>query len=55
MRKLSDHIVEGDAANHQLTIEIGDEPGDGGADSPASPGNDDGPLRFDFHKLIDSN
>ena|ERR1700688_241605 len=31
MRKLTDHIVEGDAANHQLTIEVTDEPGQGGA------------------------
>ncbi len=31
MRKLTDHIVEGDSANHQLTIEITDEPGQGGA------------------------
>jgi hypothetical protein len=31
MRKLTDHIVEGDSANHQLTIEVHDEPGQGGA------------------------
>ena len=31
MRKLTDHIVEGDSANHQLTIEVVDEPGQGGA------------------------
>lgn len=31
MRKLTDHIVEGDSANHQLTIEVTDEPGQGGA------------------------
>jgi hypothetical protein len=31
MRTLTDHIVEGDSANHQLTIEVADEPGQGGA------------------------
>jgi hypothetical protein len=31
MRALTDHIVEGDSANHQLTIEVLDEPGQGGA------------------------
>lgn len=31
MRTLTDHIVEGDSANHQLTITIMDEPGAGGA------------------------
>lgn len=31
MRKLNDHIVEGDSANHQLTIEVKDAPGQGGA------------------------
>lgn len=31
MRKLTDHIVEGDSVNHQLTIEVMDEPGAGGA------------------------
>lgn len=31
MRKLNDHIVEGDSANHQLTITVEDEPGQGGA------------------------
>ena len=31
MRTLTDHIVEGDAANHQLRIEVLDEPGQGGA------------------------
>lgn len=31
MRKLTDHIVENDAANHQLTIEVEDDPGAGGA------------------------
>jgi hypothetical protein len=31
MRKLTDHIVEGDSANHQLTIEVRDNPGSGGA------------------------
>ncbi len=31
MRTLTDHIVHGDSANHQLKIEIQDEPGQGGA------------------------
>ncbi len=31
MRTLTDHIVEGDSANHQLQIEVIDEPGAGGA------------------------
>lgn len=31
MRKLKDHIVEGDSANHQVSISVMDEPGQGGA------------------------
>jgi hypothetical protein len=31
MRTLTDHIVEGDSANHQLTITVTDTPGQGGA------------------------
>ena len=31
MRTLTDHIVPGDSANHQLTIEVHDEPGADGA------------------------
>lgn len=31
MRKLTDHIVEGDSSNHQLEIQVQDEPGQGGA------------------------
>lgn len=31
MREITDHIVEGDSANHQLKIEVTDEPGAGGA------------------------
>jgi hypothetical protein len=31
MRKITSHIVEGDSANHQLKIEVTDEPGAGGA------------------------
>lgn len=31
MRTITDHIVEGDSANHQLTIEVTDGPGQGGA------------------------
>ena len=31
MRTLTDHIVENDSVNHQLTIEVTDEPGAGGA------------------------
>lgn len=31
MRNITDHIVKGDSANHQLTITVTDEPGQGGA------------------------
>ena len=31
MRQLTDHIVENDSVNHQLQIEVMDEPGAGGA------------------------
>ena len=31
MRNITNHIVEGDSANHQLTIHVLDEPGAGGA------------------------
>lgn len=31
MRTITDHIVEGDSANHQLSIEVMDSPGQGGA------------------------
>lgn len=31
MRKLTQHIVEGDSSNHQLEIKVLDEPGHGGA------------------------
>lgn len=31
MRKLTDHIVENDSANHQVTIDVIDEPGHGNA------------------------
>src|SRR6266700_4844812 len=31
MRTLKDHIVEGDSANHQVTITVMDQPGAGGA------------------------
>ena len=31
MRNVTDHIVEGDSANHQLSIAVVDEPGAGGA------------------------
>lgn len=31
MRQIRDHIVEGDSANHQVTINVMDEPGQGGA------------------------
>jgi hypothetical protein len=31
MRTLTDHVVPGDSANHQLRIEVHDEPGAGGA------------------------
>jgi hypothetical protein len=31
MKELTQHIVEGDSANHQLKIQVMDEPGAGGA------------------------
>jgi hypothetical protein len=31
MRKLTDHVVPGDSANHQLNVAVLDEPGQGGA------------------------
>lgn len=31
MRTITDHIVEGDSASHQLTITVTDSPGQGGA------------------------
>ena len=31
MRTITDHVVDGDSANHQLTITVTDEPGAGGA------------------------
>lgn len=31
MRTVTDHIVEGDSANHQLKVSVIDEPGQGGA------------------------
>lgn len=31
MRKITDHILEGDSSNHQLEIEAQDAPGQGGA------------------------
>ena len=31
MREITDHIVEGDSANHQVKIYVMDEPGAGGA------------------------
>ncbi len=31
MREVTDHIVTGDSANHQLQIEVADDPGAGGA------------------------
>jgi hypothetical protein len=31
MREITSHVVEGDSANHQLKIEVLDEPGAGGA------------------------
>ena len=33
MRQLTDHIVEGDSTNHQLEIQVIDEPGKGGANN----------------------
>lgn len=53
MRTITDHIVEGDSANHQLTIEVMDAPGQGGAchryrisgfDTESNPSEDSGYL-----------
>jgi hypothetical protein len=45
VRTLTDHIVEGDSANHQLTITVTDEPGAGGANHRyVIDGFVDGPL-----------
>jgi hypothetical protein len=41
MRVLTDHIVEGDSANHQLSITVDDEPGAGGANHRYLIGNYD--------------
>ena len=53
MRKLTDHIVEGDSANHQIDITVVDEPGSGGANhvyqiEHVAPGrkSGDGPREF---------
>lgn len=57
MRALTDHIVEGDSVNHQLTIEVMDEPGAGGANhqyqiqQPANPAN--GPAPEEATSLSD--
>lgn len=40
MRTITDHIVEGDSANHQLTITVTDEPGAGGANHAYLIGHD---------------
>lgn len=62
MRTLTDHIVEEDSANHQLTIDVRDEPGQGGAchryditgfDTKGNPGEDDGSgYRCSFTRSI---
>ena len=31
MREIKGHVVEGDAANHQVLVQVTDEPGQGGA------------------------
>lgn len=48
MRTLSQHIVEGDSVNHQLTIAVADEPGHGGANHQyvISLKNADGEFEF---------
>jgi hypothetical protein len=54
MRKLTDHIVEGDSANHQLTVQVTDEPGQGGANHEYSVGmfgKFEGGVRAPLHKL----
>jgi hypothetical protein len=58
MRKITDHIVEGDSANHQIEIVVTDEPGAGGANhcyqiEHTTPGrkSGDGPREF-VHPLV---
>lgn len=49
MRAITGHIVEGDSANHQLTIEVTDTPGAGGANHRyeiTGFDNDTNPSRF---------
>lgn len=49
-RLLTDHIVEGDSANHQLTISVTDEPGAGGANHAYLIGHDSD--RSNWHDAI---
>lgn len=56
MRTLTDHIVEGDSANHQLTISVLDEPGQGGANHEYSIrlySKFEAGVKVDLHKLKD--
>ena len=56
MRTLTDHIVEGDSANHQLTISVLDEPGQGGANHEYSIrlySKFEAGVKVDLHKLRD--
>jgi len=46
MRTITDHIVEGDSANHQLTITVTDEPGAGGANHRYLIGHDSPQLNW---------
>lgn len=48
MRQITDHIVDGDSANHQLAIEVTDEPGAGGANHCYTVAHD-GHTAFFFH------
>lgn len=48
MRTITDHIVENDAANHQLDIQATDMPGPGGANHEY---RIDGPRGFDAHRI----
>ena len=64
MRKITDHIVEGDSANHQLVIEVLDSPGAGGAnhrymisglDGTSNPSLDPKPARYEAAEVLFQN
>jgi hypothetical protein len=64
MRKITDHIVERDSANHQLVIEVVDSPGAGGAnhrymisglDGTSNPSLDPKPARYEAAEVLFQN